>query len=847
MEIRIPETSLVVLIGPSAAGKSTFCRKHFVSTEVLSSDDFRALVSNDRHDQTASSDAFALLYATLEKRLQRRLLTVVDATHLQESDRQILLQYAKQYQTPIVAILFDLPEKVYFARNQARGREAVPNRVIKRQLSQMWRVRKQVKKERFRRLFTLESVEEVEQARIIRQPLKVDRRLQKGPFDLIGDVHGCLPELLSLLDQLDYQVQRVSEEGRMRYHVTHPQRRKVIFVGDLVDRGPDSPGVLELVRDMVQTGNAFAVCGNHDQKLIRYLQGKKVQLKHGIEQTIVQLADRSIEWKEEMLDFLQQLPSHLLFDCGKLVVAHAGLPEELQGRVGGQVRNIALYGEKTGEIDEYGVPVRRNWAEDYRGKALVVYGHSPVEEPVFYQNTIDIDTGCVFGGRLTALRYPERTLVSVPAKETYAELRRPLLTKEEIAPGWQDTIYVDDLLQQDRVETRFYAPIQTYEGQRLAAFETMSRFAIDPRWLIYLPPTMSPSETSTEEKFLEHPRDAFAYYQQRGIQYVVCEEKHMGSRAIVIICRHPKVPLKRFQMEEESYGMIYTRMGRRFFADSSQEQTLLKRLADAMEQSGFWDRFATDWACLDCELMPWSAKAQTLLKSQYAAVGAAATHALQDVVTQLRQAKQEGRIVDELLIRFAEKHQLSHRFQEVYRHYCWPVKELTDYQLAPFHLLATEGQLYHKKTHAWHLSQIASFCHEDPDLLLTTRFLTVDLEDEVSIQKAIDWWLELTEAGQEGMVVKPPTLFFSDDLQPAIKCRGREYLRIIYGLDYTMPEQLQQLRKRRLKKKRSLAIREFALGLEALQRFVDREPLSRVHECCFALLALESEPVDPRL
>lgn len=847
MELHIPDTSLVVLIGPSAAGKSTFCRRHFVSTEVLSSDDFRALVSNDRHDQTASSDAFALLYATLEKRLQRRLLTVVDATHLKDSDRQMLLQYAKQYQAPIIGILFDLPDQVHFVRNQARGKEAVPQRVIKRHLFQMRHVRKQVKKERFRRLFTFQTVEEVEQARIIRQPLKVDRRLQKGPFDLIGDVHGCLPELLTLLDQLEYQVRRVSSGERMRYHVTHPQGRKVIFVGDLVDRGPDSPGVLELVRDMVQAGQAFAVCGNHDQKLIRYLEGKKVQMKHGIEQTIAQLADRSAEWKEEMLAFLQQLPSHLLLDRGELVVAHAGLPEDLQGRVGGQVRNIALYGEKIGENDEYGVPIRRNWAEEYRGQAFVVYGHSPVEEPVFYHNTIDIDTGCVFGGRLTALRYPERTLVSVPARQTYAELRRPLLTREEFAPGWHDTLYAEDLLQQERVETRFHDPIRTYEDQRLAAFESMSRFAIDPRWLIYLPPTMSPSETSTEEQFLEHPRDAFAYYQKRGIKQVVCEEKHMGSRAIVIVCRHPEVPLERFKIDEQCYGIIYTRTGRRFFTDSSQEQALLKRLAEAMEQSGFWDRFATDWACFDCELMPWSAKAQTLLKNQYAAVGAAATRALQDVVIRLQQAEQEGRSVEKLLTHFVEKQQLSRRFQQAYRRYCWPVEELTDYQLAPFHLMATEGQLYFKESHAWHLSQIASFCQQDPAWLLTTRLLTVDLEDEASIQKGVDWWLELTAEGGEGMVVKPPTLFVTDELQPAIKCRGREYLRIIYGLDYTMPEQLQQLRKRRLKKKRSLAIREFALGLEALQRFVDREPLSRVHECCFALLALESEPVDPRL
>jgi len=233
----------------------------------------------------------------------------------------------------------------------------------------------------------------------------IDLRDEHGPFDIIGDVHGCLDELLELLGKLGYRV----EEQTGDYCVTPPAGRKAIFVGDLVNRGPKTPGVLRVAMAMAEAGNALCVAGNHDFGLLKKLEGRSVE----------QLAAETREFRDRVRTFLAGLPSHYVLDDGRLVVAHAGMKEEMQGRDSAEVRDFALYGQPTGEIDERGRPVRIDWAADYRGTAMVVYGHTPVEHPRWVSGTINIDSGCVYGGRLTALRYPERALISVPARRNY--------------------------------------------------------------------------------------------------------------------------------------------------------------------------------------------------------------------------------------------------------------------------------------------------------------------------------------------------------------------------------------------------------------------------------------------
>lgn len=862
----VPNLSLVVLIGPSGSGKSTFARKHFLPTEVLSSDYCRGLVSDDENCQAATKDAFDVLHYIAAKRLAAGRLTVIDATNVQREARETLVRLAREFHTIPVAIVFDLPENICQARNRSRADRDFGVHVIRNQRSQLRRSLKGLRREGFRHVRVLESVEDVDAVAIERTRLWNDRRDEHGPFDFIGDVHGCCDELEELLQQLGYEKQPVTDAGLgwsdLRY--SHPENRKAVFVGDLVDRGPRIIDSLSLVRNMVNAGDALCVPGNHDIKLLRKLRGKNVQVTHGLADTLEQIAAlpdtrRELFTKEASI-FIDSLVSHYVLDHGKVVVAHAGMKETMQGRGSGQVRDFALFGETTGETDEFGLPIRFNWSSEYRGSAMVVYGHTPVPEPEWLNRTINIDTGCVFGGALTALRYPELEIVSVKAKQTYCEPVRPFLEDHEKSPSLSTQHEHDDLLDiadvsgKRIVSTRLRHNVTIREENSTAALEVMSRFAANPKWLVYLPPTMSPSETSHREGYLEHPDEAFSYFRNQGIPKVVCEQKHMGSRAVVIVCRDEVTAAKRFGVEGES-GIITTRTGRYFFNDMHVQNALLGRIRDALTGARFWEDLATDWVVLDCELLPWSAKALELLKTQYAAVGSAAKASLPKAIASIHRAAgrlsgHEAASLESLKQDFDQKKHSVENFIAAYRQYCWDVNSIEDYKIAPFHIMATEGRLHIQKNHEWHMQQLATICTHGSQVMLSTPYRLVDVTDLDQMEAATRWWTELTEEGGEGMVVKPLDFVAkgkSGLVQPAVKCRGREYLRIIYGPDYTSEVNLQRLRNRGLGAKRSLALREFALGIEALERFVRREPLRRVHECVFGVLALESEPVDPRL
>lgn len=858
MKITLPELSLVVLIGPSGSGKSTFARRFFKPTEILSSDYCRGLVADDENDQSATTEAFEVLHFIARKRLEAGRLTVIDATNVQKEARKPLVELARAYHVLPVAIVLNLPEHICLERSQQRPDRQFGPHVVRNQAMDLRRSLRGLEREGFRHVFVLNSLEEVEAVEAIeRQLLWNNRKTEHGPFDIIGDIHGCFEELVELLTKLGYQMDLT------RFSATHPENRKVVFLGDLVDRGPRTPDVLRLVKHMVEQGTALCVPGNHDMKLMRKLRGRQVQVSHGLAESLAQLEKESQAFESEIADFIDGLVSHYVLDDGKLVVAHAGLKAELQGRGSGRVRDFALYGETTGETDEFGLPIRYNWAAEYRGRAMVVYGHTPVVEPEWLNNTICVDTGCVYGGKLTALRYPERELVSVQAHKVYYESPKPLAPPTKADPTdkglsaqqeYDDVLDIEDVLGKRQIATRFNQTIIIREENAIAALEVMSRFAADPKWLIYLPPTMSPSETSQKPDLLEHPAEAFAYYRQQGVAQVVCEEKHMGSRAVVIVGRDEAAIRRRFGITENTLGSCYTRTGRRFFDDLNLEARFLARVKDALEKSGFWEKFQTDWVCLDCELMPWSAKAQELLRRQYAAVGSAASAALIQVMSSLEQAASfHPEEIEPLLIRYNERQAAVNGYIEAYRHYCWPVNSVDDLKLAPFHLLATEGATYYANhyNHAWHMETLAKICQADPtSLLMATPFKVIDVNNEASQASGISWWEELTKQGGEGMVVKPLDFTMRGKhglVQPAIKCRGPEYLRIIYGPEYRLPENLERLRSRGLAAKRSLALREFVLGMEALSRFVEREPLRRVHKCVFGVLALESEPVDPRL
>ncbi len=854
MIIKIPEPSLVLLIGPSGSGKSTFASKHFKPTEILSSDFCRGLVSDDETDQTATNDAFEVLRFIAAKRLAAGKLTVIDATNVQVDARKPLLALAREYHYLTVAIVFKMPAKLCQKRNEARSDRDLKPHVIRQQNQQLRRSLRHLKREGFRHfVYVMSTPETVEAARVERQPLWPNRTDEQGPFDIIGDIHGCYDELVELLQKLGYEISTQSNGDTI---VEPSQGRRAIFVGDYVDRGPKVVQVLRLIMRMHETGAALCVPGNHDVKLVRALRGKNVKPTHGLAESLAQLAQESTEFKTQVAEFLDGLVSHYVLDAGKLVVAHAGMKAELQGRASGRVREFAMYGETTGETDEFGLPIRLNWAEAYRGAATVVYGHTPVPEPQWVNRTINIDTGCVFGGKLTALRYPERELVSVPAHQTYYEPVKPLLDEIDKpfpikTSGYDDILDINDVLGKRAISTRLHGNLTIREENAITALEAMSRFTVNPKWLIYLPPTMSPTEAANKPNLLEHPVEGFAYYHKQGITHVIWQEKHMGSRAIVVVCRDPEIAKKRFGIADDTLGICYTRTGRPFFDDAAVENALLEHVKAAVDKAGYWETLRTDWICFDCELMPWSVKAQELLRQQYAPVGTSARVALGEAVASLETAAERGIDVNRILENYRQRTEAVTQYIKAYQQYCWSVQSIADLKLAPFHLLATEGAVHFDKDHLWHTQMLTKLCQSsEDDLLFATRYGIVDLTDATSQTEAIQAWEELTAQGGEGTVIKPLNFIVQGErglVQPAVKCRGHEYLRIIYGPEYTLPQNLERLRSRALSYKRSLALREFALGVEALERFVRREPLSRVHECVFGILALESEAVDPRL
>ncbi|HET9893595.1 MAG TPA: polynucleotide kinase-phosphatase [Streptosporangiaceae bacterium] len=879
--VDVPGLSLVVLIGASGSGKSAFARAHFAPTEVISSDFCRGLVADDENDQSASRDAFDVLHYIAGKRLAAGRLTVIDATNVQPESRKHLINLAREHDVLPVAIVLDLPERVCVARNATRADRSFGPHVVGRQRDQLRRGLRGLEKEGFRRVHILRSEQAVDAARVVRAKLFSDLRDRLGPFDVIGDVHGCIAELESLLTELGYRLHRDERQRPVGGH--HPDGRMAVFVGDLVDRGPDTPGVLRLVMGMTAAGDALCVPGNHESKLLRALRGRKVQVSHGLAESLAQLAAEPEEFRTRVETFLDGLVSHYVLDDGKLVVSHAGLTERLQGRASARVRSFCLYGETTGETDEFGLPVRYPWANDYRGPAMVLYGHTPVPATEWVNGTLCLDTGCVFGGRLSALRYPERELVSVPATRVYYEPARPFPANPDVIaaggqPGgaaprerpWQpvltelaggtggpvspgrrdpDVLDLTDVTGRRAVETAYHGRI-TVEGENAAAaLEVMSRFAADPRWLIYLPPTMSPVATSRRPGLLEHPDEAFEAYRAAGVGRVVCEEKHMGSRAIALICADREAAAARFGAPGGASGAVWTRTGRSFFNPELTED-LLARLRSAVRSAGLFDELDSGWLLLDAELLPWSAKAEELLRSRYASVGAAAGRALPAALSVLEQAAASGLDVTGLLERTRSRSVNGEAFRAAYRRYCWRTSGLQGVRFAPFALLASEGASYADRAHEWHLGIADRLAAADPGLIGSTKRVCAETGDAASTRAAALWWEALTASGGEGMVVKPAANLIRGKrglVQPGLKVRGREYLRIIYGPDYTEPANLERLRQRGLGHKRSLASREYALGLEALDRAARGEPLWRVHECVFAVLALESEPVDPRL
>ncbi|WP_339312488.1 polynucleotide kinase-phosphatase [Paenibacillus sp. FSL k6-2145] len=863
-EIHLPNAGIVVLVGPSNSGKSTLLDRLVAEsvirrTEAVSSDQFRMLVGDDEYVdwkhrprseadviyaeyQQVSAKAFEAMEAMLATRCRLNKLTWVDATHLYPEDRERLIQVARKAHVPVIAVVLDIPEKELLERDAQREYPRGRQRV-KQQVQQFKRTLRSIREDGFDASYVLKRPDEITFVRTS-NPLVTD--MGTG-IDIIGDIHGCYDEMMELIVRLGY----VDKDGSGLYR--HPEGRKLVSVGDVTSRGPESLQCLLFWQRHCTAELAYMIDSNHGWKIARYLDGRDVTLSHGDERVEMELLQFEQEHgqetakrvRAELRTFLLDAPSHLVFSRNgvrQVVVAHAGIRDHFIGKQSKRIQDYCRYGDVEG-TDEQGRPVRKDWYVDHNSGECIVWGHDPRPYPTIVNDTVNIDQGVVFGGMLTAWRMPEREAVSVPAKQDYAgDPDSPL-------KRWEQRRFAPPNIRKFKegftVQTASKLDVSVHGEVAKTAIDTFSHYTVPLEELLYIPPTMSPPPgVCSVEGYLEHPQDAFQYYRLQGVTRMVAEKKHMGSRAILLLFRDEQAAVQR--VGRPMLGNIVTRTGRSFF-DPSIEQAVLSRLHADLTADGYFDRHQTEFVLLDAEIVPWNLKARELIASQYAHVAEASLMDRSTVLDKLREAQAAGRKVDEWLQETAGKLANAETFRDVFQKYCWDVDDIGDIRIAPFHTLAHSTGAFWEQTHEWHMEQNREFAWMSTLMMETEYRMIASEADEADV---IRWWDEITAEGHEGIVIKPETFRAWNNnkmIQPAIKVRGRAYLHIIYGMDYLAPENLSRLRKRKTSKKERHALMESALGMEGIERFIRREPVERIHECVLATLSMESERVDPRL
>ncbi|WP_203248844.1 polynucleotide kinase-phosphatase [Sporosarcina beigongshangi] len=863
MKITIPYAGLVLLVGVSNSGKTTLLNKwieeqKILASEVISSDAYRAIVGDkefiswserpkDEADslvdeyQEISAEAFNMMDHVVAARCRLNKVTFIDATHLYQDDRKKYIALARKHNVPAIAIVMDVPQVTLLERDEQRSNPRGKRRV-KQQHQTFKREKRFIKKDGFASVYVTDGLEEIE---LLRRdnPLLID---SGHGIDIVGDIHGCYDELITLLAKLGYEK---NDEGLF----VHPQGRVFLSLGDVMSRGPKSLQTMLFFQQHVEKGLAYMIDSNHGWKIARWLGGRKVTLHHGDEKVEAELqayeekygAEQTKAMKQSLEEFLLRAPSHyVLLKNGvqTAVCTHAGIRDEFIGKQSPEVQDFCRYGDTDGSTEQ-GKPVRKDWTIHHKGSALIIWGHDPKPQPLVINNTVNIDQGVVFGGKLTAYRYPEKEFVSVEALADYSEaIDNPLKEWKEkrLAPP-----NIGKFINGYTVQTKQLGEVKVHQDIVKPAIDTVSHFAVPIEQLLYIPPTMSPTPvTSSHPGYLEHPKEAVDYYRSHGIYTMIAEKKHMGSRAVLLLFKD--VDSAKKAIGSRTLGVIYSRTGRRFF-DKITEAEIVLKLNEELVSKGYFEKYETDYVLLDAEIMPWNLKAKELISEQYAHVAENAILDRSKLKEKLEVVATGDKNLARWLVEMTDKIDNSKVFKEVFQKYCWDTDGVKAIQIAPFHVLAHSNKTFFDKSHMWHMDMNKEFA-VDSSFFVSTEFKVIS--DEASELEVITWWEEMTAEGHEGIVIKPEFFIGTQNgklVQPAIKVRGRKYLTIIYGMDYLAPANLGRLKKRNTSKKQKLALKEFALGIEGIRRFVDGESIERVHECVLATLALESDPVDPRL
>lgn len=834
---RIPDPALIVISGGNRDARQEVTQRLFAKEERMFVDDLYQWIPEIKNPgaNSVDTDLEEVFLSIIRLRLKRNRMTVIDIEGRSRSFRSELVRLGKRYHLEPVWIVLC-----------SEGNPPAEN------------FERTCRQEGFREVW-FADVEQTQKLEVVRTKSPTLFLNWKGPFDIIGDVHGCFEELLSLLKELGYSWEGDPWNPEAGLKLQTASRRFPVFVGDLVDRGPYPKETLKLVMHLCRTGQAGAVPGNHDEKIARALSGVQFRKRdEDFARTLKLASADGDEFMEAVAEWIHSMPSHMVLDEGKLVVAHAGSKRSHHGRNSKSIREFCLYGATTGKTDELGLPERLNWAAEYDGSAWVIYGHTPVSAPRWENRTVNIDTGCAYGGYLTALRYPEMETVSEPSRKEYAVskrylplnhvLRRKLASQEKplssvenhenaaIAGGffvggkkyqsWEDFIGLEEVDAGRR-------GVIALRGEKVRA-------AID--WLKanhwsediegFVPPSVVAAEANSTSSELECPSSVFRYLKNNRSTMAVCSSWIPGPISIVKLKRESSNGVKR--------------------------GSILERLEKALSNSGFWERSSANQALFEMviddragrgrqksserKLKDWVQESQAL-----AEVGMFDTRA---ILERLNRAMEHGNDLVALTARYQKTRERLVRFS----HWADSVLDSSNPSVCihQMRLLATDQEVVLEQDHDRQefLLGYDSLREKDPKLFLERRIHRVILEDAVAMEQAIEQWKQETAGGAWGWQICPfegAPAGKRGWIQPAIQCRGIEALQRLYGLDFVQDEQFETTRRRCIAARRTQAAKEWALAFEWLKRWKNGDPVWRLHECLVGILAVKAEPTDPRL
>ncbi|MNB99974.1 Bis(5'-nucleosyl)-tetraphosphatase PrpE [asymmetrical] [compost metagenome] len=883
MEMKFRSNEIIVLAGPNSTGKTTFAKTRFATHGgVLSSDDFRMMISdmnwvftdqtvkNNDKDQgrfdkvdkaefkQLSEEAFNMLRQTLNTRAKLNRLTVIDATNINMDDIKSYSAIARKNNVPISIVFFNLPIEKTLEFNESN----INNNSDKKIKNQYRVMKDMIKNKRKLNDVGISSIYEITTSNFNEIKIKIEEQklyitIGNG-LDVMGDGHGLLESRINLIEKAGY----IKDEAGI---YRHPEGRKLVYLNDETGKASQPlenveygqyPSIAMAVMMMkhVKANAAYAVDSNHNYKLWRYLEGRNVKMLHGDEIVVEEFTkfeeeygkEKTEELKQELRIFLKSLPSHLvvLDRCiQRAVIVHAGIEDDMIGKDSMGVRDFCRFGPTNGEKED-GTPNRLDWTQNHKNGMLIIWGHDPQIIPSVKKDTINIDQGGFCGHYLTMLRYPEMEIVQEKVDKSYVkDDENPIMKK---MANRFDAPEIEKYLSDFEVTTK-HGKVDVWHQYAQEAIENISTRTVPIEELIYVAPTMSPTpKTSKLDEYLEHPNEAFEYYSNKGTKKVIVQKKHMGSRALVTLFKNKSIGKVYFG--KETLGTIASRNNIRFF-DSEQETKIVEQLV--FDLKDYFEEQNTTMIVMDCEILPWNLKASGLIKNQYGLTATSAVYSRQEHLKTLHQFHQNRDIDVALEIdKATEDVNNALAFQKAFSNYCWDTEGLTGVQIAPFHILAFSEKSNFDMNHEWHMEQSIRMAKLS-SLVISTPYMIINLDNENEIKEATDWWIENTNEGHEGFVVKPIDFIAKDEfgnlIQPAIKVRGKEYLRIIYGMDYLEPYNLIRLKKRSAGKKMEHAIKQFMLSIESVERFVAKEQVDRIHECIVASLSIDSDYVDPRL